>query len=131
MSKKKQVLMRNDRDRVYNGIRPFQIISVNEDQVSWYRAVGFNVFMNTAEKKSDDQDLEARKEFLRENDSFHHAMKAETIIAKSDELGYWQDESVKDDESDALDDLESLDNLAWDLESDEESEGENDEEDDK
>lgn len=108
----KTIKMRNELNRSYNGIRPQEIVEVKEDFVEMYKEYGFEKYTGESNDEateedggSDNTDIQARKDFLKEKwVKFNKWWKDATIIKKSDKLGYGVQE--EDGGSDDLDEVD-------------------------
>lgn len=111
----KTVFVRNDKDRNYNWVLPYQVTEIPVDQLDEYIAAGFtdvdeaerkyrksleeqdNGVSNDEDEQSDD--IQARIQFLKDHGLKVQAnRKEETIIARSNEAGYGADD--EDEQSD-------------------------------
>lgn len=90
------MLVRNIKDRIYDGIRPFQIVEVSEDKAELLLWVGFELIENVDDKTDDNtdawnhnaDDIESRKQFLKAHGVTIGKWKDQTIIDKSNDAWY-------------------------------------------
>ena len=113
----KTIFMRNDKDRNFNWVAPYQVAEVQADDVAEYLAAGFTdvdelerEYRKSLEKETQDNgvandpedqsdDIQARIKFLKEHNIKVQAnWKEETIIAKSDEAWYGVANDPEEDE---------------------------------
>lgn len=89
------ILVRNIKQRVFNGVRPYQIVEIAEKNLFMYKSAWFEVYTETSVDTDDTindntiVDLNERMDFLaKQGVEVKASRKDATIIKKSDELGY-------------------------------------------
>lgn len=113
----KTIFVKNNKDRNYNWVAPYQVTEIPADQLDEYLAAGFadvdeieREYRKSLEKDAQDNgvsndpndqsdDIKARIKFLKDHNINVGANRKEaTIVAKSDEAGYVASNDPEKDE---------------------------------
>ena len=106
----KMIMVRNTQKRVFNWVRPFQIVEIAEENLFMYKNAGFEVYSakskdvdDSADDAQGSDDIQARKDFLEAQGVKTGRRWDKRIISESDKLGFWEQEDNEVSEDDLAD----------------------------
>ena len=118
-------MVRNKKNRVFNGVRPQQIVTVSEDNLDSYLSAGFEVYtVKTAKAEAEANSPEAtetkeadaeRSEEIQERVAFLEEQGVKVgkwgdkrVIKESDKMGYEVEAEGEDVDTTELDDVDAI-----------------------